>query len=157
MQPSRLSVKCASTLLVLLFNSAGLSGEDLWLKYTTEAAQLRKDGLYPEAEAKYLSAYKVVVDTAESERLGMSLIHLANLYTDMGRYADAETSAQRALKVFQKISAPKSPDVAIAQNNLAEIYRIQGKYAAAEQLCIQALAAYEAATPPNADARLPRP
>ena len=150
MHQTRFSISGSWTVLVLLLNSVGFSGEDLWLKYTTEASQLRRDGLYSEAEDKYFSAYMAVVDIAEPGRLGMSLINLANLYTDMGRYADAETAAQRALKVYQKISDPKSPGVAIAQNSLAEIYRIQGKYAAAEQLCIQALAAQEAATPRNA-------
>jgi hypothetical protein len=91
---TRLAVGCSWALLLLL-NSVGLSGEDPWLKYTAEAAQHRRDGLYSEAEAKYVSAYRLVVDTAESGRLGTSLIDLANLYADMGRYADAETAAQQ--------------------------------------------------------------
>ena len=104
---TRRSVSCSSALLLLL-SSVGFSGQDPWLKYTTEAAQLRRDGLNSEAEARYVSAYRAVADTAESGRLGRSLIDLANLYTDMGRYADAEIAAQRALKVYQKISDPKS-------------------------------------------------
>jgi hypothetical protein len=100
-QQTRLSVSCVKALLVLLLNSVGFSGEDSWLRYTTEAARLRRDGQYSEAEARYTSAYMAVVDApGESARLGMSLIDLANLYTDMGRYSDAETAAGRALKVF---------------------------------------------------------
>ena len=123
---TRRSVSCSSAFLLLL-SSVGWSAEDPWLKYTTEAAQLRRDGLNSEAEARYVSAYRAVADTAESGRLGSSLIDLANLYTDMGRYADAEIAAQRALKVYRKISDPKSTAVATAQNSLAEIYRIQGR------------------------------
>lgn len=145
---TRLSAGCVSTILALFLSSVGFSGEDLWLKNTAEATQLRKDGRYSEAEAKYLTAYRTVMDTAEEPvRRGISLVSLANLYSEMGRFVDAEAAAQGALAIYQKISEPKSTGLALAQVSLAEIYRIQGKYVPAEQLCIQALAAYEAAAP----------
>ena len=153
MHQTGLLVRCAAILFILPRSSFGLSGEDLWLKYTAEATQLQREGRYSEAEDRYFGAYRAVVDAGEErQRLGMSLNNLARLYIHVGRYGDAETVAQRALEVFEKIFDPKSPEVAIARNNLAEIHRIQGKYAAAGQLCIQALAALEAATPPNAPA-----
>ena len=63
-----------------------------------------------------------------------SLNNLANLYQDMGRYAEAEPLYRRCLAIREKQLGPDHPEVANSLNNLAHLYRSMGRYAEAEPL-----------------------
>ena len=69
-----------------------------------------------------------------------SLNNLAVLYSDQGRYADAEPLYKRALAIREKALGPDHPDVATSLNNLAALYNDQGRYADAEPLYKRSLA-----------------
>ena len=78
-----------------------------------------------------------------------SLNNLAVLYTEQGRYAEAEPLYKRALAIDEKALGPDHPDVATALNNLAGLYDDQGRYAEAEPLYKRALAIREKALGPD--------
>ena len=60
-----------------------------------------------------------------------------------GRYAEAASAGEEALKAAEKEFGPDHPAVAQSVNSLAEIYSAQGKYAEAEQNYKRALAIIE--------------
>ena len=66
--------------------------------------------------------------------MATSLNNLANLFQDMGRYAEAEPLYRRSLKIDEKKLGPDHPDVAASLNNLADLYDDMGQYAKAEPL-----------------------
>jgi Tfp pilus assembly protein PilF len=59
---------------------------------------------------------------------------LALLYTEQGKYAQAEPLYQRALQIREQQVGPDHPHVASALNNLALLSYKQRKYAQAEPL-----------------------
>ncbi len=63
-----------------------------------------------------------------------SLNNLANLYREMGRYAEAEPLFRRSLEINEKQLGADHPNVAQSLNNLAALYREMGRYAEAEPL-----------------------
>ena len=54
--------------------------------------------------------------------LANNLDKQGNLYSDQGRYAEAETLSKRSLAIREKILGPEHPDVATNLNNLAYFY-----------------------------------
>jgi tetratricopeptide (TPR) repeat protein/CHAT domain-containing protein len=66
-----------------------------------------------------------------------------------GKYAEALTAAQEALKEADATFGAKDPRFATSLNNLAEIYREQGKYSEAEPRFQRALEIREKALGPN--------
>jgi len=56
------------------------------------------------------------------------------LYSDTGRYAEAEPLYQRSLQILEKALGKDHPDVASSLNNLAGLYSDTGRYAEAEPL-----------------------
>jgi len=68
---------------------------------------------------------------------------LASLYTEEGRYADAELLFQRVLAVYEKVLGADHPRVEHVLNGLVGLYEQQGRYAEAEPLCKRALAIRE--------------
>jgi len=67
-----------------------------------------------------------------SKRVGR--VYLAELYSNQGRYAEAEPLYKRALMIYEKALGPEHPDVAYGLNNLAALYDDGGKYAEVEPL-----------------------
>jgi tetratricopeptide (TPR) repeat protein len=66
--------------------------------------------------------------------VGTSLINLAALYRQQGRYGDTELLIKRSLSIREKALGPDHADVAQSLNNLALLYESQGRYADAEPL-----------------------
>ncbi len=66
-----------------------------------------------------------------------------------GKYAQALSVAEEALRVAEATFGPEHPNVATSLNNLAEVYRAQGKYAEAEPLYKRSLAIREKALGPE--------
>ncbi|HET8841292.1 MAG TPA: tetratricopeptide repeat protein [Ktedonobacteraceae bacterium] len=75
-----------------------------------------------------------------------SLNHLANLYLDQARYAEAEKLYKKVIAICEEESGP---ELAIALNGLALLHFRQGKFVLAEKWCKQALAIYESASEPE--------
>ena len=71
------------------------------------------------------------------------------LYTDQGRYAEAEPLYKRSLAISEKALGPDHPDVGTSLNNLAVLYQAQGRYAEAEPLYKRSLAIREKALGPD--------
>ncbi len=65
----------------------------------------------------------------EHPDVARSLNNLAMVYTDQGKYEEAEPLYQRSLAIEEKALGPEHPQVATSLNNLALIYQAQGKYA----------------------------
>jgi CHAT domain-containing protein/Tfp pilus assembly protein PilF len=82
-----------------------------------------------------------------SRDLAAALNNLAEVYSGMGRDAEAEALYKRALAVMEKVGALDSVDTAPELTNLAAIYERQSRYAEAEPLFRRALALREKARP----------
>ena len=63
---------------------------------------------------------------SRSSDVAQSLNNLAELYSEQGRYAEAEPLYKRSLAIDEKALGPDHPDVASSLNNLAELYRRPG-------------------------------
>jgi CHAT domain-containing protein/Tfp pilus assembly protein PilF len=68
-----------------------------------------------------------------------SLYNLASLYTDMGRYAEAEPLSRQAAAIVGKALGDSHPDYATHLMGLAALYLAMGRYDQAEPLLRQAL------------------
>ncbi len=75
----------------------------------------------------------------KTTEIATALDRLAKLYSDQGRYAEAEPLYVQALEIRQSELGDRHPDTATSLNNLAELYRSQGRYAKAEPLLVQTL------------------
>ena len=74
--------------------------------------------------------------------VAQSLNNLANLYSDTGRYQEAEPLLKEALAIRRKRLGNDHPSVAQSLNNLAVLYYETGRYQEAEPLYKEALAIY---------------
>ncbi len=75
----------------------------------------------------------------ENAEVAMSLINLATVFKEQGKYEAAETLVGRALAMRQKLLGLVHHDTAVAGDFLASLLLYQRKYAAAEELCRQEL------------------
>ncbi|MCP4369974.1 MAG: tetratricopeptide repeat protein, partial [Deltaproteobacteria bacterium] len=71
-------------------------------------------------------------ETPETVELAQIQHNLAWLYSDMGKYEEAEPLYKRSLEVRESALGKAHPEVATTLNNLANLYRQQGKYEEAE-------------------------
>jgi S1-C subfamily serine protease/tetratricopeptide (TPR) repeat protein len=78
------------------------------------------------------------------EDLAFDLNSLALVLQDLGKYAEAESAASRALKIMEKTSGANGVNAASVLDSLAGIYTAEGKYSDAEPLLKHALAIKEA-------------
>jgi tetratricopeptide (TPR) repeat protein len=67
------------------------------------------------------------------------LNNLADLYTERGKYGEAERLYKRALGIWEQTLGPEHPNVAYPLSGLANLYYVQGKYGEAERLYKRAL------------------
>jgi tetratricopeptide (TPR) repeat protein len=79
-------------------------------------------------------SYKTIF-AMHSKSIGL----FANVYTNQGRYEEAEQLYLRALEGYEEELGPKHPDTLRTVQNLAGVYRDQGRYEEAEQLYQRAL------------------
>jgi len=71
------------------------------------------------------------------------------LYYIQGRYSEAESLYERALKIRESQVDNSHPDLASSLNNLAYLYDSQGRYSEAEALYVRALSIFEKFLPAN--------
>jgi CHAT domain-containing protein/Tfp pilus assembly protein PilF len=81
----------------------------------------------------------------EARRLSAESVRLLRT----GKYDEAITLGERALKIREKTLEPQHPEVATALNNLAEVYRPKGDYDRAERLYQRALENWEKSLGPE--------
>jgi tetratricopeptide (TPR) repeat protein len=75
----------------------------------------------------------------DSLDVAISLSRLARLYSDQGRYSEAEPLFIRALTINEQQFGASHPNTATSLNNLAGLYYSIGRYSNAEPLLIRAL------------------
>ncbi|MCC7251941.1 CHAT domain-containing protein [Hyphomicrobium sp.] len=95
-----------------------------------QAEKLYEEGRYFEAVPvmeQVLALTETFYD-ANHTALAAALSHLATLYLNQGRHADAEQLFKRSLAI--------TPEDDATVNNLAELYRVEGRYAEAEKLFV---------------------
>ena len=76
-------------------------------------------------------------------KIAANLNILAYLYYLQSRYAEAESTFQQALGIYQAELGSRHPHTATSLNNLAGLYQSQGRYAESESLFQQALEIYQ--------------
>jgi tetratricopeptide (TPR) repeat protein len=79
----------------------------------------------------------------DSTHLANALFRIANLYTDQGRYSEAEPLFLRSLAIAEEQLGTNHPNTATSLNNLAGLYRGMGRYVEAEPLLVRSLAISE--------------
>jgi tetratricopeptide (TPR) repeat protein len=79
-------------------------------------------------------SYKSIL-TMHNKSIGL----FANVYTNQGRYEEAEQLYGRALEGYEEKLGPEHPDTLSTVQNLAVVYQDLGRYEEAEQLCHRAL------------------
>jgi tetratricopeptide (TPR) repeat protein len=84
-----------------------------------------------------------------SRDLGGAINNLAQLYSEVGREAEAEPMFMRAIAIMEKAVGLDSVGIAPELNNLAALYQRQQRYAEAEPLFRRALALSEKQLSPN--------
>ena len=77
------------------------------------------------------------------------LNNLAWLYSNQGKYQEAEPLFKRALEIKEKVLGSEHPDVAKSLNNLAGLYSNQSEYLKAKPLYIKAIHIAEKTLGPN--------
>jgi len=95
-----------------------------------------------------LSALPAVLPAAQQARWEELNARVMDLY-GQGKYAEATSVAQEALRVAEATFGPEHPDVAVSLNNVALLYHTQGRYAEAEPLYQRALRITEKALGPE--------
>ena len=78
-------------------------------------------------------------------KVALALNALAETYSSLGRYADAEPLLKCALTIAERSIGPDRPELALILNNLAGVYGEQGDHDRAEPLLQRALSIYEVA------------
>ena len=104
------------------------------------ADQLRLAGHFEEAERIYRAALEEAEhDSGGALRIVSYLNRLAILMKDMGRYAEGEKLAGRAVAMRKKLEIPPDSMFVATLNNLAMLLLAQGKYDEADRTLRQAL------------------
>ncbi len=124
--------------------------ETAWKKAVAAAVKALQEGRLGEAEKLLLAAVQEAEKFGEQDpRWAGSLLGLAAVYKEQGKYAQVEPLLQRALAIGEKALGPGHPAVATRLNNLAALYDEQGKYTEAEPLYRRTLAIVEKALGPE--------
>lgn len=96
----------------------GLPGNSNWETCVQVGERAFEKGDYVEAEELLTTALDEAEKFGEGDiRLATTLIDLAKVSTDQGKYSEAQPRLERALRIQNKV-APDSPDVAVTENSL---------------------------------------
>jgi tetratricopeptide (TPR) repeat protein len=96
----------------------GLPGASNWDTCIQVGERAFEKGDYVEADELLSAALEEAEKFGEGDiRLATTLLDLAKVNTDQGKYSDAQPQLERALRIQNKVS-PDSPDVAVTENAL---------------------------------------
>ena len=129
-----------------------LSGEnniDVAATETNLAIIFEKEDKYAEAETYFKKAIATDQRLGDAAELSHGLKGLGLLYTNSGKYAQAEDLAQQQLAAFEKAYGPQDPRIADTLNDLGTDFELNGKLAEAEQTLSKALVIAQKAPSPS--------
>jgi tetratricopeptide (TPR) repeat protein len=95
------------------------------------------------AEKLYLRALAGWQQAGEPRSEARTVSNLAVVYRAQGRYREAETMYQNALRMLERTHSGESAEAATTLNNLAELYRVCGEPARGEPYALRAVALEE--------------
>ena len=111
--------------------------------------ELIRAGRYAEALPLAQAMVAQLDKGAPNRDLAGALNNLGQVYSGIGRDAEAEPLYERALAMMGSAAGIDSAEMAPVLNNLAALYQRQERYAEAEPLFKRALALREKALPPG--------
>ena len=130
-----------------LFCNAEALAQGGLLARSAKVSALSDAGKYAEAIAlAQAMANELEKSQPNSRNHAGALNNLAQLYSEVGRDAEAEPLYKRAIAIMEKVG---SSDIAPELTNLAALYQRQGRYDEAEPLFKRALALWERAHGPS--------
>ena len=132
-------------------SATNTSLENEWEVLRRQADQFLQEGRLDEAE------HQLQIVLQKSEALGGrdgpryvgSLEKLGDVYTKLGRYAQAESLYSQALITKTRVLPPHSLHTAASVNNMAKVSYFQGKYDEAERFALRFVELYKANYPQN--------
>ena len=92
------------------------------------------------SESNLKKAAHSAITKGRTVELADTLTMLGRVYSEQGKFADAEPLLKDALAIYRDKMGPHSVRVAVALNELASCHHKQGEYSQAEALCLEALA-----------------
>ena len=112
-----------------------------WENYSDAGRERYEQARYAEAEELFFAALKEAESFGEKDtRLATTLNELALLFTDQGKYAEAEPFFQRSLAIREKALGPEHPDVATSLENYAFLLQEMDRNTEADELAERARA-----------------
>ena len=118
---------------------------------SAQASELASAGMYDDAIEALLSLSNTVLQIfgEDDPWYASTLANLAGVYTQHGKYGQAEPLYQHALAIDEKALGPDHPDVSTCLDDLASLYEDEGHYTQAEPLYKRSLAIMEEARGPD--------
>ncbi len=109
--------------------------ERAWKKAVAAVVKALQEGRLGEAEKLLLAAVQEAEKFGEQDpRLAGSLLGLAAVYKEQGKYAQAEPLSRRALAIWEKALGPEHPQVATVLENYAALFHKLNRDAEADKM-----------------------
>ena len=108
-----------------------------------------KEDKYGDAEALYQKAIAIDQRRGDAEQIMLDLAGLGKLYSETGKYAQAEQASQQEVAEAIKAYGPQDARIASPLNDLAANYALNGKLVEAEQAYGKALVTATKASSPD--------
>jgi tetratricopeptide (TPR) repeat protein len=120
-----------------------------WEALRRHAEQALQESHLEDAEQQWLEVVKRAEQLGgkEGPRFVCSIERLGDVYTKLGRLAQAESLYSEALVTKTRVLPPHSLHTAASVNNMAKISYFQGKYDNAERFALRFLEMYKANFP----------
>jgi tetratricopeptide (TPR) repeat protein len=119
-----------------------------WEKHMDAGRAAFKQKNFEKAGRSFEAALKAAQDfPSQDTRRGLTLNHLATVYSALEDYERAEALLKRARGIWQQAPPPGQLELAKTLHSLASVYYAQGRYAEAEPLLRRALALREQSLP----------
>lgn len=140
---NRLVKLIPSVLIAVACGTLSAEAAKTWQQNIDEGEAKYESGDLKGAETYFQEAMKEAQKfPADDIRLARTLNNMGVILDHSGKYAEAESMYQKALKIRQSKLGKNDPAVADTLNNLANLYKDQKKYKEAEPLYTRALAIY---------------
>ena len=141
--------KVTQQALAITIKLEGENNIDVATTETNLAIIFQKEDKYAEAETYFKKSIATDQRLGDAAELSHGLKGLGLLYTNSGKYAQAEELAQQQLAAFEKAYGPQDPRIADVLNDLGTDFELNGKLAEAEQTLSKALVIAQKAPSPD--------